>query len=58
MSMHIYMCVCVCVRVYIYTSKYDNLIFVGNFNTGVDDTDIEFLCSNYNFTSMVNKTTC
>ena len=38
----------------IYTSKYDNLIFLGDFNVGVEDTDIKNFCSSYNLTSMVN----
>ena len=42
----------------IYTSKYDNLIFLGDFNAGVEDTDIKGFCSSYNLTSMVNKATC
>ena len=29
------------------TSKYDNLIFLGDFNTGVEDTDIKIFCSSY-----------
>ena len=41
-----------------YTSKYDNLIFLGDFNAGVEDTDIKIFCSSYNLTSMVNKATC
>ena len=38
----------------IYTSEYDNLIFLGDFNVGVEDTDIKIFCSSYNLTSMVN----
>ena len=41
-----------------YTSKYDSLIFLGDFNAGVEDTDIKFFCSSYNLTSMVNRDTC
>ena len=26
--------------VYIFTSKYDNLIFLGDFNAAVEDTDV------------------
>ena len=39
----------------VYTSKYDNLIFLGDFNEGVEDTDIKIFCSRYNLTSMANK---
>ena len=42
----------------IYTSKYDNLIFLGDLNAGVEDTDIKSFCSSYNLTSMVNKAMC
>ena len=41
----------------IYTFKYDNLIFLGDLNAGVEDTDIKIFCSSYNLTSMVNKAT-
>ena len=43
----------------IYTSEYDNLIFLGGFNGGVEDTGIKNFCSSNKFTnSMVNKATC
>ena len=42
----------------IYTSKYENLIFLGDFNAGVEDTGIKIFCISYNLTSMVNKATC
>ena len=29
--------------------------FLGDFNAGVEDTDIEIFCSSYNLSSMVNK---
>ena len=41
-----------------YTSKYDNLIFLGDFNTGVEDANIKIFRSSYNLTSMVNKAKC
>ena len=41
-----------------YTSKYDNLIFLADFNAGVQDTDIKIFCSSNNLTSMVNKAMC
>ena len=40
------------------TSKNDNLIFLGDFNVGVEDTDIKSFCSSYILTSMVKKVTC
>ena len=42
----------------IYTSKYDNVIFLGDFNAGVEETNIKSFCSSYNLTSMINKATC
>ena len=42
----------------IYTSKSDSLIFLGDFNAGVEYTDIKLFCSSYNLTSMVNEATC
>ena len=42
----------------IYTSKYDSLIFLGDFNAGVEDSDMKIFCSSYNLTSMVNKAKC
>ena len=41
-----------------YTSEYDNLIFLGDFNAGVEDTNIKKICCSYNLTGMVNKATC
>ena len=41
----------------IYTSKYDNLIFLGDFNARVEDTDTKMFCSSYNLASTVNKAT-
>ena len=42
----------------IYSSKYDNLIFLGDFNAEVEDTDIKNFCSSYNLASKVNMATC
>ena len=39
-------------------SKYDNLLFLGEFNVGVDDTSVKNFCRSYSLTSMVNKPTC
>ena len=40
------------------TSKYDNLLFVGDFNAGVQDTSVKNFCRSYDLTSMINKPTC
>ena len=39
----------------VYTSKYDNLLFLGDFNAGMEDTSVRNFCSDYNLTSMINK---
>ena len=40
------------------TSKYDNLLFSGDFNAGEEDTSVKNFCRSYNLTSMINKPTC
>ena len=42
----------------LYLSKYDQLLFLGDFNAGVEDSAIKNFCSSYNLTSMLNKPTC
>ena len=42
----------------VFTSKYDNLLFLGDFNEGVKDTSVKNFCRSYNLTSMINKLTC
>ena len=37
------------------TSKYDNLLFLGDFNAGVEDTTVKNFCRIYHLTSMINK---
>ena len=39
------------------TSKYDNLLFLGDFNAGVEDIKAKHLCRNYNLTSLINEPT-
>ena len=39
-------------------TKYDQLLFLGDFNAGVEDSAIKNFCSSYNLTSMLNKPTC
>ena len=38
--------------------KYKCLLFLGDFNTGMEDSSVKISCSNYNLTSMINKPTC
>ena len=40
----------------LFTIKYERLLFLGDFNAGMEDSSI--ICSNYNLTSMINKLTC
>ena len=42
----------------LYLTKYDQLLFLGDFNAGVEDSAIENFCSSYNLTSMLNKLIC
>ena len=42
----------------LFTTKYERLLFLGDFNAGMEDSSIKVLCSNYNLTSMINKPTC
>ena len=42
----------------IYLTKYDQLLFLGDFNAGVEGTSMKNFCSSYNLRSMINKPTC
>ena len=42
----------------VFTSKYDNLLFLGDFNAGLEDTSVKNVCRGYNLTSMINQPTC
>ena len=35
-------------------TKYDQLMFLGNFNAGVEDSSVTIFCSSYNLTRMVS----
>ena len=39
-------------------TKYDQLLFLGDFNAGVEDSSIKDFCSSFKLTSMINKPTC
>ena len=41
----------------LFTTKYERLFFLGDFNAEMEDSSIKLLCSNYNLTSMINKPT-
>ena len=42
----------------LYLTKYDHLLFLGDFNAGVEDSSVKNFCSSYNLTSMINRPTC
>ena len=42
----------------VFTSKYDNLLFLGDFNAGVEETSVKNVFRSYNLTSLINKPTC
>ena len=39
-------------------TKCERLLFLSDFNAGMEDSSIKIFCSNYNLTSMINNTTC
>ena len=45
-------------RTALYLTKYDQLLFLGGFNTGIEDSSVKNFCSNYNLISMINRSTC
>ena len=42
----------------LYPTKSVQLLFLGDFNVGVEDSSVKNFCSSFNFTSMINKPTC
>ena len=40
------------------TTKYNNLLFLGDFNAGLEDGSIKKFCLAYSLTSRINKPTC
>ena len=45
-------------RLKLFTNKYERLLFLGDFNAGIEDSSTNTFCSNYNLTSVVNKPAC
>ena len=41
----------------LFTTKNERLLFLGDFNTGLEDSSLKIFCSNYNLTSIINKPT-
>ena len=42
----------------LFTTKYERLLFLCDFNAGMEDSSIKILCSNHSLTSTINKATC
>ena len=42
----------------LYLTKYDQLLFLADFNAEVEDSYVKTFCSTYNLTSMINRPTC
>ena len=42
----------------VFTSKYDNLLYLYDFNAGAEDTSVKNFCRSCNLTSMISKPTC
>ena len=42
----------------LYLTKYDQLLFLGDFNAGVEDSSVKNFCSSYNLTSMISRPAC
>ena len=42
----------------LFTTKYERLLFLCDFNAEMEDSSIKIFCSNYSLTSTINKPTC
>ena len=42
----------------LYLTKYDQILFLGDLNAGVEDSSVKNFCSSFNLTSMIIKPTC
>ena len=42
----------------LYLTKYDQLLLLGDFSTGVEDASVKIFCFIYNLRSMINKSRC
>ena len=38
----------------LFTTKNERLLFLGDFNAGMEDSSIKIFCSNYNVTSIIS----
>ena len=42
----------------LFTTKYERLLLLGDFNAGMEDLSIKRFCNGFNLMSMINKPTC
>ena len=42
----------------LYLTKYDQILLLGDFNAGVEESSFKHFCSSYNLTNMINRPTC
>ena len=41
-----------------YYSKYENVVFLGNFNAGIEENTMKSFCESYNLTNLIKQPTC
>ena len=41
-----------------YYGKYENVIFLGDFNTEIEETTMKSFCESYNLTNLIKQPTC
>ena len=41
-----------------YYGKYENVVFLGEFNAGIEETTMKYFCESYNLTNLIKQPTC
>ena len=41
-----------------YYDKYENVVFLGDFNAGIEETIMKSFCESYNLTNLIKQPTC
>ena len=41
-----------------YYGKYENVVFLGDFNAAIEETTMELFCESYNLTNLIKQPTC
>ena len=41
-----------------YYGKYENVVFLGDFNAGIEETTMKLFCESYNLTNLIKQATC